>query len=65
MIMVEGGPVAMKNVKIYLTRDEWRLVIASLNEYRNKLIAEGRYTDFVDDVLLKVIDAPTKKVKIA
>jgi len=63
--MVEGGPVAMKNVKIYLTRDEWRLVIASLNEYRNKLIAEGRYTDFVDDVLLKVIDAPTKKVKIA
>jgi len=55
----------MKNVKIYLTRDEWRLVIASLNEYRNKLIAEGRHTDFVDDVLLKVIDAPMKKVKIA
>ena len=55
----------MKNVKLCLTRDEWRLVIASLNEYRNKLIAEGRHTDFVDSVLLKVIDAPIKKVKIA
>lgn len=55
----------MKNVKIYLTHKEWRLVIVSLNAYRNKLIAEGRHTDFADSVLLKVMAAPTKKVKIA
>ena len=55
----------MKKMQMYLTTDEWRIVINSLNAHRNKLIAEGKHTDFADSVLLKAMTAPTKKVKIA
>ena len=42
---------------------ERRLIIASLNDKRNALIEKGADTDHVDDVLLDVIDAPTRKQK--
>ena len=38
-----------------------RLIIGSLNETRNELVAQGRDTDFVDETLLNVMDAPTRK----
>jgi hypothetical protein len=40
-----------------------RLIIGSLNDKRNELVAEGRDTDFVDETLLDVMDAPTRKEK--
>ena len=49
---------------IVLDENEWRIIINSLNELRNRLLAEGRYTDAVDDVLLKVINAPIRKFKV-
>ena len=55
----------MKKIKYCLTYDEWRLTMYALNSLRNSLIAEGRYTDAVDDALLAVMRAKTKKVKIA
>ena len=55
----------MKKTKIFLSQEEWRVVINCLNGKRNSLIADGKHTDVVDDVLLKVMTAPTKKVKIA
>lgn len=42
---------------------ERRLIIDSLNDKRNALIEKGADTDYVDDVLLDVIDAPTRKQK--
>lgn len=56
----------MRNTKYYiaLDGDERRIVIDSLNRMRNKLIAAGRYTDAVDDILLKVAKAPIKKFKV-
>ena len=38
--------------KYYLALDtaEWRLIIDSLNNLRNKLIAAGKYTDAVDEL---------------
>lgn len=48
-----------------LTTEEWRLMIESLNNLRNRLISEGKYTDAVDEVLIKVANAKTKKFKIA
>lgn len=47
-----------------LTTEEWRLIIESLNNLRNRLISEGKYTDAVDEVLIKVTNAKTKKFKI-
>ena len=42
---------------------ERRLITDSLNDKRNALIEKGADTDHVDDVLLDVIDAPTRKQK--
>ena len=40
---------------------EWRLIIEGLNRFRNKLIAAGRYTDAVDEMLIKVANAKPRK----
>ena len=42
-----------KKYHLYLTADEQSKVIQSLIDLKNNLIAQGRYTDAVDDVLLK------------
>jgi hypothetical protein len=55
----------MKKTRISLKEAEWRLMLHALNELRTSLIAEGRYTDIVDEVMLKIIKAPVRKVKIA
>ena len=44
-----------------LNRQEWRLIIEGLNRFRNKLIAAGRYTDAVDEILIKVAKAKPQK----
>lgn len=53
-----------KKHHLYLTADEQSKVIQSLIDLKNNLIAQGRYTDAVDDVLLKVLSAKKKKLKI-
>ena len=50
---------------IYLNEAEWRLLLSALNKLRTSLIDEGRYTDVVDEAMLKIINAPVKKVRIA
>ena len=47
-----------------LNDQEHRLMIESLNKLRNKRIADGKYTDAVDEVLLKIIGAKQKKFKV-
>lgn len=56
----------MKNTKyhIYLNSEERRLLISCLNDLRNRLIAEGKYTDLVDEVLVKVANTKIKKIKV-
>ena len=50
-----GGDSIMKT-KIKFDNDEIRVLIYALNELRNSLIAEGRYTDAVDELILKLCD---------
>jgi len=52
-----------KKYHIYLTDDEQSRVIQSLINLKNNLIVQGRYTDAVDEVLLKVLSAKKKKLK--
>ncbi len=55
----------MKQKYYFVLNDqEHRLMIESLNQLRNKLIADGKYTDAVDEVLLKIIGAKQKKFKV-
>lgn len=46
---------------VELNRQEWRLIIEGLNRFRNKWIAAGRYTDAVDEILIKVAKAKPQK----
>ncbi len=56
----------MRNPKyhIYLTPNERRTVINSLIELRNELIAQGRYTDIIDELLIKPTKAKSKRIKV-
>lgn len=49
---------------VYLNYEERRLLIKSLNDLRNRLISEGKYTDLIDEVLVKVANAKIKKMKV-
>ena len=42
--------------KFKFTHDEVRIIVLALVELKNQLIAEGRYTDAVDDLLVKFVD---------
>ena len=42
--------------KFKFTYDEIRIIVLALVELKNQLIAEGRYTDAVDDLLVKFVD---------
>ena len=46
---------------VELNRQEWRLIIEGLNRFHNELIAAGRYTDAVDEILIKVAKAKPQK----
>ena len=56
----------MRNPKyhIYLTPVERRTVINSLIQLRNDLISQGKYTDIVDELIIKFTKAKVKKIKI-
>lgn len=49
---------------LYLTNEERRAVIISLIELRNRLIFQGKYTDVVDELLIKFTRAKRKKIKV-
>ena len=42
--------------KFKFTHDEVRIIVMALVELKNQLIAEGRYTDAVDDLLIKFVE---------
>ena len=46
----------MREVKriVTLEPDEYRILLRSLIHFRNALIAEGKYIDAVDELLLKL-----------
>ena len=53
--------MAAENRVVVLNDFEHRVMVRSLNETRNSLIKGDKPTDDVDDLLLKVIDAPLEK----
>lgn len=56
----------MRKQKYYLAIDDYErsVIVNSLNNMRNKFIADGRYTDAVDELIIKFAHAPIKKFKI-
>ena len=63
----------MGKYHLYLSEEERQLVLHALIDFRNKLlaagrytdcVAAGRYTDCVGELLIKVMYAKAKRVKI-
>lgn len=48
---------------IEVDEEQRRIIIGTLNEKRNALVEQGRDTEIVDDTMLAVIDAPTKRAR--
>ena len=46
----------MSKTKYRLSYDEVRVIVIALVELKNQLIAEGRYTDPVDELLVRIVD---------
>jgi len=53
-----------KKYHIYLDDYERRIVVNCLNEMRTQLFSKGKHSDPVDEILLKIIDSHTKKIKV-
>ena len=53
-----------KTYHVYLDSHERKVLIHSLIELKNSLIQQGRYTDAVDELIYKAMNASVKKMKI-
>lgn len=53
-----------KKYYLSLNQDEYRLCIECLIDLKNNLIKQGKYTDAVDDILIKLLNSKAKKVNI-
>ena len=60
----EVRQMKQKDYHIYLDEQEYSQVIQSLITLKNKLIAQGRYTDAVDEVLIKFTKAKKKRIAV-
>lgn len=49
---------------LYVDSKEKTILLLSLVELKNQLIQQGRYTDCVDELIFKVINAPVKRLRI-
>ena len=56
----------MKDPKdhIYLTNEERSEVLKSLIDLKNEMIAQGRYTDVLDEIIVKLYKARKKNIKV-
>ena len=56
----------IKQPKRYIVLDdfEWRALVKGINEYRKQVIDEDGCVVVINELLLKIIEAPTKKIKV-
>ena len=56
----------MKDPKyhIYLTNEERSEVLKSLIDLKNEMIAQGRYNDVLDEIIVNLYKARKKNIKV-
>lgn len=52
-----------KKYYLFLSAKDQRVLVNSLVRMKNDLIQQGRFTDCVDDLILKVLAAPVKRTE--
>ena len=53
-----------KKTHLYFDSEERKILLHSLVELKNQLIQQGRYTDPVDELIFKVVNAPVKRLSL-
>lgn len=53
-----------KKTHLYLDSEERHLLLHNLVELKNQLNRQGRYTDPVDELIFRVMNAPAKRMRI-
>lgn len=43
-----------KKIKLPIYNNEMKIILNALNEFRNKILQQGRYSDPVDELILKL-----------
>jgi len=56
----------IKQPKRHIVLDdfEWRALVKGINEYRKQVIDEDGCVEVINELLLKIIYAPTRKIKV-
>lgn len=49
---------------LYLNETEYRLVVDSLTQTKERLIQQGRVSDYWDNLILKVVVTPVNEVNV-
>ena len=49
---------------LYLSNEEYSTLVYSLIQLKNKLIEQGRFTDAVDELLIRFASAKKKKLEL-
>ena len=49
---------------VYLTQAERKMIINSLIDLRNNLISKEKYTDIIDELIVKITKAKVKKIMV-
>ena len=63
IIEVKGGvPMRKQKHYVYLNEQETRVLLKSLIRFKNTLAQQGRYTDVIDELIMKVVSAPIQRV---
>lgn len=55
--------MAEEKVVVTLDNFEQRLMVSGLMDFRNDLLRDEKPTEDINDLILKVIDAPTEKAR--
>lgn len=50
--------------KFYLTSEERTLIIEGLITKKNKLLSNGKFTDGIDETMIKISKARLKKIRV-
>ena len=56
----------IKQPKRHIVLDdfEWRALVKEINEYRKQVVDEDGCVEVMNELLIKIIGAPTKKIKV-
>ena len=54
----------MKEPYYHIVLNEHSAVIQSLNDTRNAFLAEEKSTDLLDDLIIKIGNAPYRKIRV-